>query len=145
MRIPLTIGGLPELASLSDAERATLLKSCDAPGPLRLWSYNLSRGIFLAALLFLVLHWGGISQSLAGAFGAIVLVLATLVFAVLMHIVTIVRVRGQFRLAMEAGSRGGLVPICLRCGHDCSTIDSNRCPECGASRLVPARSEGHST
>ena len=134
MRIPLTIGGLPELASLSDAERAALLKSCDAPGPLRLWSYNLSRGIFLAALLFLVLHWGGISQSLAGAFGAIGLVMATMVFAVLMHVATIVQIRGQLRIAVEESSIGDLPPICLHCGHDCSAIESRRCPECGSWR-----------
>jgi hypothetical protein len=134
MRIPLTIAGLPELSSLSDAERRALLKACDAPGPLRLWSYNLSRGIFLAALLFLLLHGGGWSQQLAGAVGAIVLVLATLVFAVLMHAVTIVRIRGQFRIALEESTIGTLPPICLHCGHDCAAIDSRRCPECGSWR-----------
>ena len=134
MRIPLTIGGLPELASLSDAERAALLKSCDAPGPLRLWSYNLSRGIFLAALLFLLLHGGGWVQQITGVVGAIAMVVATLFFAVLMHAVTIVRIRGQFRIALAESAIGTLPPICLHCGHDCAAIESRRCPECGSWR-----------
>ena len=136
MRIPLTIGGLPELASLSSEERRDLLRACDAPGPLRLWSYNLSRGIFLAALLFLLLHLNGATQQLRGWPGATAMLVATIVLAYLMHVLTVIRIRGQFRLAMEAANRGGLVPVCLACGHDCSATDSDRCPECGASRRV---------
>ena len=136
MRIPLTIGGLPELASLSADERQALLRACDAPGPLRLWSYNFSRGIFLAALLFLMLHLNGLAQQLSGPLGAVVMLVATVLFAYAMHVLTVIRIRGQFRLAMEAANRGGLVPVCLACGHDCSATDSDRCPECGASRRV---------
>ena len=138
MRIPLTIAGLPELSSLSPDERRALMRSCDAPGPLRLWSYNISRGIFLAALLFLLLHGGGLAQRLTGTLGVILMLALTLGFAYLMHVVTLIRIRGQFRLAMKAATRDGLVPICLGCGHDCAAAESDRCPECGASRRVTA-------
>lgn len=136
MRVPLTIAGLPELQSFTRAERARLLAAAHAPGPVRLWAFNLSRGVFLAAVAFLVLHFNGISQQLVGPLGVIALLGGTAVFGCLVHFWTITRIRGQLRIAIESASRGRLVPICLQCGHDCSSVESERCPECGADRRV---------
>ena len=110
------------------------MKTCDAPGPLRLWSFNLSRGIFLAALLFLLLHGGGLAQRLSGPIGAVLMVVATIAFALVMHVATIVQMRHRIRTAVEEASGGDLPPICLNCGHDCAAIESRRCPECGSWR-----------
>ena len=87
-------------------------------------------------MLFLLLHLNGFAQQLTGMLGATVMLVATVLFAYAMHVLTMIRIRGQFRIAMEAANRGGLVPVCLACGHDCSATDSDRCPECGASRRV---------
>lgn len=142
MHVPLTISGLPELQSLSDDQRRRLLVSCQAPGPLRLWMFNLSRGLFLAAILFLLLHANDSAQRLAGAIGAVVFLGSTAGMALLMHVWTITRIRGQVRMAIEAASSGGLVPICLQCGHDCSGSTADRCTECGASRRVDGLDPG---
>ena len=141
MRVPLTIAGLPELQSFTPAERARLLDAANAPGPIRLWTFNLSRGVFLAAVVFLFLHLNDFSQQLVGAPGVIALLGATFVFGCLLHLWTMTRIRGQLRMAIEAASRGRLVPLCLQCGHDCSSVDSERCPECGGNRRVDLASD----
>lgn len=136
MRIPLTIARLPELDSLSSEERKALLAECRVPNPLRLWTGSLIRGMFLTAIVFLFLHLNDMTQRLAGPVGAIAILLATFALTWLMHAWTIIRIRGQLRLAIESASRDGLVPICLSCGHDCSATQGSTCPECGVSRHV---------
>ena len=138
MRIPLTIARLPELESLSSQERHSLLAACRVPNPLRLWTGSLIRGMFLTAIVFLFLHLNDAAQRLAGPVGAITILFGTLVLTWVMHAWTIIRIRGQLRLAIESASRDGLVPICLGCGHDCSATERSTCPECGASRRVRA-------
>ena len=142
MYVPLTISGLPELQSLSEDQRRRLLTGCQAPGPLRLWMFNFSRGLFLAATLFLLLHINDSAQRLAGVLGATVFLGSTTGLTLVMHVWTITRIRGQVRMAIEAASSGGLVPICLRCGHDCSGSTVERCPECGTSRRVDGMDPG---
>lgn len=142
MHVPLTISGLPELQSLSDEERQRLLASCQAPGPLRLWMFNFSRGLFLAAFVFLLMHINDSAQRLAGPLGVVAFLGGTAAFGLASHFWTITRIRGQLRMAIEAASTGGLVPICLRCGHDCSGSSAQRCSECGASRRVDGLDPG---
>ena len=136
MRIPLTIAGLPELESLNSGERADLLASCNAPSPLRLWTSSLIRGMCVAAVVFFFLHIGSGARQLAGPVGAAILLGGTLCLTWVMHALRMIRIRGQIRLAIEAASRGGLVPICMACGHDCSRTTATKCPECGAPRRV---------
>lgn len=141
MRIPLTIAGLPELESLSSEERQELLKSCQAPSPLRLWTWSLTRGLFLTAVALFLFHIGNRAQQLSGPVGVALLLGGTLCLTWLMHMWTMIRIRGQIRMAIEAASNGGLVPICTACGHDCGLTTSPRCPECGASRRIGGTSE----
>ncbi|MBQ72144.1 MAG: hypothetical protein CMJ67_04485 [Planctomycetaceae bacterium] len=136
MRIPLTIAGLPELESLSSEERTELLQKCHAPSPLRLWTWNFTRGLFLTSIVLFFFHIGNRAQQLSSTTGVGLLLGGTLCLSWLMPVWTMSRIRGQIRFAIEAASRDGLVPICTRCGHDCGPTTSSRCPECGASRRI---------
>ncbi|MBC03039.1 MAG: hypothetical protein CMJ34_07030 [Phycisphaerae bacterium] len=138
MRMPLTIAGLPELESLTSDQRRELLAACKAPSALRLWTSNLARGMCLAAVLFFILHLGNGARQITGPIGVGILLIGISGMTLVMHLWTITRIRGQIRMAIEAASIGGLVPICTRCGHDCTRITATRCPECGASRRIPS-------
>ena len=134
MRVPLTIAGLPELESMSSEERSELLRRCGAPGPVRIWIWSFTRGLFLTAILLIFLRTGSGAPQWSNLAGAAVLLGGTICMTWVMHAWTMIRIRGQIRFAIEAASGGGLVPICTRCGHDCGPTTGPRCPECGASR-----------
>ena len=62
MRVPLTIAGLPELESMSSEERSELLRRCGAPGPVRIWIWSFTRGLFLTAILLIFLNTPGMRE-----------------------------------------------------------------------------------
>lgn len=140
VRIPLTVAGLPELAAFSESERAALLRHAGDPGPIRLWIRNLSIGTLVSIMVFAVAHWTDLLPP-TGAIGILFVLITVGLSTWVVHAIRMIQIRGRLRMAMARASVGELVPICLACGHDCRGIDSDRCSECGAPRLVP-RTQG---
>lgn len=138
VHVPMTVAGLPELAGFSAEERRRVLRAANCPSPLRLWTYNASRGIALSSVSLILVHLLELDRRMAGLGGATIVVAAAVACTFGFHALSMIRIRGQLRMAIEEASAGGRSPICLSCGHDCAEIQGDRCPECGASLLVPA-------
>ena len=136
--IPLTIEKIPELASLPPLTRAAMLTDADAPGPLRLWSYNASRGVITTVILIWLGHdlvYRGLPTM--GSMAIIATLVVTTAF--LWHVWTITRIRGRIRAGIAAAAVNERSPICLRCGYDCAAVDGDSCPECGTRLFVSPR------
>jgi hypothetical protein len=137
--IPLTIARIPEVQSLPTAMRAQILSNAKAPGPVRLWCFNFVRGVACTLVLTLLGHNLGLG-SLAALPSVAFIIGVLLISMAIAHTWTITRIRGQIRFGIEEASRGSRTPICTSCGYDCSEVNSDQCPECGASRQIPSDS-----
>jgi hypothetical protein len=137
--IPLTIARIPEVQSLPTAMRAQILSNAKAPGPIRLWCFNFVRGVACTLVLTLLGHNLGLG-SLAALPSVAFIIGILLISMAIAHTWTITRIRGQIRFGIEEASRGSRTPICTSCGYDCSEVNSDQCPECGASRQIPSDS-----
>jgi len=133
--IPPTTEKIPEVASLPPSVRTEMLAAADAPGPLRLWSYNASRGVITTVILIWLGH-DAVYRDLPTTVSMLVIATLVATTTLLWHFWTITRIRGRIRAGIAAAAADQRTPICLRCGYDCATIEADACPECGARLFV---------
>ena len=133
------IGTFVEFEHLSDEDRDRLLKAC---GGRRMISVMVVRSVFFGIV------FGVVCGMLAGAlFGrrlptemaAGLQGLATVLGAVVVYQLQIIRIHGQLRIFLGRMARKEPLPMCLRCGYSLEGLSPDRCPECGLSIAVGAQ------
>lgn len=115
-----------------------MLREARCPGPVRLWALNVAQGIVLTGLAMILVHTFDLQNVLAGPPGVAFVLVAAAAATIGSHLVTIGRIQRQIRRAIAEATMGHRTPICLSCGFDCAESEGDRCPECGASLLIPA-------
>ena len=135
-----SIEDFPEVQSLPTQTRRTLLKKSNAPGRGRLLFAAGWRALLLSIAISGFLHAVLVSNQL----DRVDLLLSPPLFLVLFlgslaafHYWIMMRYRGKLRTSIWEASRGERSPICLKCGHDLTGIESQTCPECGTPASVP--------
>ena len=121
------MGTFVELEHLSDEDRDRLLNAC---GGRRTMGMMIVRSAlfgvvfgFFAARLF----GGRLPMAMFfGLFG-----LATVLGAVIVYQVQIIRIHGALGIFLDRMAGNEQLPMCLRCGYSLEGSSSDRCPECG--------------
>lgn len=67
------------------------------------------------------------------------MVIMGLTLSVAVYQWSFLRIRAQLRLFLKEHYLGRKLPLCLGCGYNLEGVDAQRCPECGASIIVPDR------
>ena len=121
------VGTFVELEHLSDEDRHRLLKECAGPRTIgmmivRSVFFGLVCGLFAAALFGRRLP----PEMAAGLFG-----LGTVLGALAVYQLQIIRIHGQLRIFLGHMARNEPLPMCLRCGYSLEGLSPDRCPECG--------------
>lgn len=135
----LSIERFPEVQALPSDDRTELLRRCKVPGAFRIGFFAMARGALLGVGVGAMTHGVLVTNSLKNIAPTVSFMVGVVTFftsAVLFHIWTMTRFRGQIRIAIHDASKGGRTPICLSCGYDASGVRSHRCPECGMSLLI---------
>ncbi len=121
------MGTFVELEHLSEDDRDRLLNAC---GGRRMIGMMILRSVLFGLLcgLFATFPFERrlTPELAAGLFG-----LGTVLGAVVVYQVQIIRIHGALGIFLDRMARSEQLPMCLRCGYNLEGLSPDRCPECG--------------
>jgi len=131
----LRLDSLPELQHLSEKQRAELFEKIGVKKVMiRILIGSMLIGGILAVITTAILNGLVIKPKPVSLMASWYILLPCFVgFSLVVYVALIIMIRGQLVSFLSDVRKKQRLPMCHKCGYDLKGVDSDKCPECGAS------------